>query len=228
MFKGSSSSNSSSVTMNRSRSRGFDCQTPRSPRSNADTSSFLASFRYRFFVKSKSWHGFGICCKFDPNFSTPSTTSTIVRRNSKNLSRKIPIHGYFHSRACFSHLIVFYRQLRFAVITAHRTHRNVGQSLDNRRIFGEERLLCDARHLAIDRFARQRVHHFNLLFTTDRPIDAEIRRFDLIARLRRCDEREFRFVENVRRRQALNDGLDATANGTVPECGWMDGCYMFG
>lgn len=93
------------------------------------------------------------------------------------------------------------------------SHANVGQPLDKVGVARKERLLGDARHLAVDRFARQRIDHLDG-FRADRPVDAKVGRLDLVARLGRCDQCEFRLVEDVGRWQALDDGFDASANGS--------------
>lgn len=93
------------------------------------------------------------------------------------------------------------------------THRNVWQPFDERCIFGKECLFCDARHFAVDCFARQRVNHLDG-FGANGPVNAEIRRLNLVTCFGRCDESEFRFVQVVWRRQTLDDSFDATTNGS--------------
>lgn len=119
---------------------------------------------------------------------------------------------WYKASLSLAYLVVLHCQLGLAVVAAHSAHRNVRQSLDQRRILGKERLLGDARHLAVYCFAGQRVHHLDVL-AAHHPVDAEVGRLDLVARLRRRDQRELRLVEDVRGRQTLDDRLDAAADG---------------
>lgn len=113
-----------------------------------------------------------------------------------------------------THLVVLHVRLGLAIVRGHLADRNTWQILHEESVLDEERLLRDARHLAADGPARQRVDHLQL-GVPDGPVDAKVRGLGLVARLRRGDQRQARLVQVVRRRQALNGLLDAAADGAV-------------
>lgn len=125
-------------------------------------------------------------------------------------------------------LVLRHGHLRFKVRRQHfpQHRRRFRQPLDDGRVPAVKGLLRQPGHLVgvgvvVDELAGEGVDDFHLLAADD-PVDAEVGRFRLVARLGRRHEGEARLVEPVRRRQALDRVLDAAADGAGGKGGRED------